>query len=202
MARDRIRCTAFITSACCARNAFPKSVVYRTSAANRLSTSGKTTSAATLGSQFCCRAASISCEPCRLLFACSHCHASTTSTGYVEAASTWPSSESGYKAMGATRVSSCCGLIIGPGAGAGPCAGGGCISGCIGGCCATSIVPASSNTPTRPSAWRTTNPTLMFVILHPHLACDSPLILTYSVATALSQASHCYSHAADQMLND
>src|ERR1035441_5107996 len=79
-ARARMPCTAAITSDCCARNALPNAVVHWTSWFIFANTSGNVTRAWTLASQFCCRAASVSCWPFRLPFRCSHCCASTTSS--------------------------------------------------------------------------------------------------------------------------
>jgi len=94
-ARARMRCTALITSACAPGKALPRSVVQRTSWVSFASTSRQGHHSLYAGIQFCCRAASVNCWPRRLPLACSHCCASTSSTGYVQATRTCPSSGSG-----------------------------------------------------------------------------------------------------------
>ena len=74
---------------------------------DRVSTSGKATSPCTLGSQFCFFASSMRLEGFHFGWSRTHCSASAISIGYVEAANTTPTTGSGYKAIGATRSSSC-----------------------------------------------------------------------------------------------
>src|SRR5215472_5434805 len=104
-----------MTSLSCARKALPKSVVHWISPASLLTTSGRPAKAWTLGSQGCFCTASARALSLRLLFFSSHRWSRTISSGYVDAARIWASNGSGYRAIGATRESSCSGEILAAG---------------------------------------------------------------------------------------
>ena len=87
--------TASMTSFSCARNASPRSAVHLMFSESRLSASGSSTRAWTLGSQSCFSAAFVSSSPLSVEFLASHCDAATMSSGYVEATRHWASSGSG-----------------------------------------------------------------------------------------------------------
>ncbi len=69
----RMRCTAPMTSSCCARNALPSSAAHWMSSTKRLTTSGSAAMDWTLGSQGCFCTASASALSFKVLFFSSHC---------------------------------------------------------------------------------------------------------------------------------
>ncbi len=77
----RIRWTASMTSACCARKAFPRSVVHWMSSESRFTTSGTAAIDWMLGSQGCFATASSSALSFRPGFLASHCWSWMISSG-------------------------------------------------------------------------------------------------------------------------
>ena len=73
LAFARIRCTAPITSDCCERKAFPRSVVHLMSPARFFTTSGSPARPWTLGSQSCLATASAKALSFKPVLVVSHC---------------------------------------------------------------------------------------------------------------------------------
>jgi hypothetical protein len=95
LALARRRCTASMSSVCCARNASPSFCVQSSFSSIIARTSGNVTSDFTLGSQSSFFRASATASPVSDAFVVFQRAASTTSSGYVDAMSTWASSGSG-----------------------------------------------------------------------------------------------------------
>ena len=95
LALARNRCTASISSVCSARNASPSFCVQSIFSSIIASTSGNVISDFTAGSQSSFANAVVTASPARVWFASFQRAACTTSSGYVDAISTWASRGSG-----------------------------------------------------------------------------------------------------------